>query len=85
MEIMRGWRIVDTQTTVQTKTFTNSSNEDFTNNNNKILSSIIIDPKEGTSKQFNDANQSIYVSFLIDILSKNVNEKFLYTLSVDLL
>lgn len=60
MEIMRGWRIMETQTTVQTKT----SSDEFTNNNNKILSSIIIDPKEGTSKQFNDSvNQSIYVSF----------------------
>lgn len=62
MEIMRGWRIMETQTTVQTKTITNSSSDEFTNNN-KILSSIIIDPKEGTSKQFNDSNQSIYVSF----------------------
>lgn len=62
MEIMRGWRIVDTQTTVQTKNFTNSGSDEFSNNN-KIISSIILDPKEGTSKQFIDSSQSIYVSF----------------------
>lgn len=62
MEIMRGWRIVDTQTTVQTKNFTNSGSIEFSNNN-KIIPSIILDPKEGTSKQFIDSSQSIYVSF----------------------
>uniref|UniRef100_A0A336MUW6 CSON007590 protein n=1 Tax=Culicoides sonorensis TaxID=179676 RepID=A0A336MUW6_CULSO len=61
MEIMRGWRVMETQTSVQTKVIDSNKNYngEFTNTNN-ILSSIIIDPKEGTSKQFNDTNQSIY-------------------------
>lgn len=62
---MRGWRVMETQNPIQTKTTittTTTSNNDFTRNNNKILSSIMRDPKEGTSKQFvNDTNQSIYV------------------------
>ncbi|XP_063701780.1 uncharacterized protein LOC134831880 [Culicoides brevitarsis] len=55
MEIMRSWSMSDTQTSVQAKTFT--SDEEFTLKNDKHTASILIDPKEGTSKQI---NQTIY-------------------------